>query len=55
MKLAIRAFALTVVIAGAAAAVSSSSTHATIQSHQALTSGFPVPGCGPKVPSCPQK
>jgi hypothetical protein len=53
MKLAIRIFAFTVVIAGAAAAsVSSSTTHA-VASHQSATSALPVPQCGPHVPTCP--
>jgi hypothetical protein len=54
MKLAIRIFALTVVVAGAAAAsVSSSSSHAT-PSHQAVPAGMPGPVCGPSIPTCPK-
>jgi hypothetical protein len=53
MKLVVRIFALSVVIAGAAAAsVSSSTTHA-VRSHQAATETLPVPACGPYVPTCP--
>jgi hypothetical protein len=53
MKLAVRIFALSVVIAGAAAAsLSSSSTHA-IRSHQSATESMPIPGCGPHLPTCP--
>jgi hypothetical protein len=53
MKLAVRIFALSVVIAGAAAAsLSSSSTHA-IRSHQSATATLPVPTCGPHMPGCP--
>jgi len=44
MKLAIRMFALFVVVAGAAAATSSSATK--IVSHQSATASFPAPGCG---------
>ena len=54
MKLVVRIFALSVVIAGAAAAsVSSSTTHA-VRSHQSATETLPVPTCGPYVPTCPQ-
>lgn len=53
MKLAVRIFALSVVIAGAAAAsLPSSSTHA-IRSHQSATETLPVPLCGPHMPGCP--
>ncbi|HEY3626407.1 MAG TPA: hypothetical protein VGL00_08980 [Terracidiphilus sp.] len=52
MKLVVRIFALTVVLAGAAAAsLSSSTTHAI--SHQSATERLPVPACGPYVPTCP--
>jgi hypothetical protein len=53
MKLAVRIFALSLVIAGAAAAsLSSSSTH-PIRSHQSATDTLPVPTCGPHMPGCP--
>jgi hypothetical protein len=52
MKLAVRIFALSVVIAGAAAAsLSSSTTH--VRSHQSATETLPIPACGPHVPTCP--
>jgi hypothetical protein len=52
MKLAVRIFALSLVIAGAAAAsLSSSSAHA-IRSHQSATDTLPVPTCGPHMPGC---
>jgi len=52
MKLAIRVFALTVVlVGGAAAAVTPKPTH-TIPSHQSATASLPVPGCGPYM-GCP--
>jgi hypothetical protein len=52
MKTIVRIFALSVVVAGAAAAsVSSSSTHA-FRSHQAATESMPIPACGPGIP-CP--
>lgn len=50
MKLAIRAFAVAVVIAGAAAAsVSSTPSHSRNQvtSHQAANATLPIPTCGP--------
>lgn len=51
MKLVVRIFALSIVIAGAAAAsVSSSTTHA-VRSHQSATERMPIPACGPYV--CP--
>lgn len=54
MKLAIRIFALTVVLAGAAAAsVSSSSSHA-VPSHQAVSAALPGPVCTPGMPTCPK-
>ncbi len=52
MKLAIRIFALSVVVAGAAAASMSSSTPKAISS-QSATAHMPTPGCGPHVPTCP--
>jgi hypothetical protein len=53
MKLAVRIFALSVVIAGAAAAsFSSSSTHA-FRSHQSASAALPMPTCGPHMPGCP--
>jgi len=53
MKLAIRIFALTVVLAGvAAASVSSSSSH--VASTQAVPTSMPGPVCGPGVPTCPR-
>ena len=52
MKLVVRIFALSVVIAGAAAAsMSSSSTHAT-RSRLSATETLPVPTCGPRMPGC---
>jgi hypothetical protein len=53
MKLAIRIFALSVVVAGAAAASVSSSTPRVLPSHQSGTSEMPVPLCGPGMPGCP--
>jgi len=53
MKLAVRIFALSVVIAGAAAASVSSSNTRMVRSHQAATETLPVPACGPYVPTCP--
>jgi hypothetical protein len=53
MKLVVRIFALSVVIAGAAAASVSSSTTHMVRSHQSATETMPVPACGPYVPTCP--
>lgn len=49
MKLAIRIFALFVVVAGAAAA--STSKTVAIPSHQSATAGFPNPTAGPTCPA----
>jgi hypothetical protein len=54
MKLTIRIAALTVVLAGAAAAsVSSSSSHA-IPSRQIISAAMPGPVCTPGIPTCPK-
>ena len=55
MTFAIRAFALSVVLAGAAAAAVSSSSAHPVASHQAVSSSLPVPICGPGVPTCPKQ
>jgi P pilus assembly chaperone PapD len=51
MKFAIRIFALSVVVAGAAAAAVTPKTTPAIPSHQSATASMPVPGCGPYM--CP--
>ena len=51
MKLAIRIFALSVVVAGAAAAAVTPKTAPIIPSHQSATASMPIPGCGPYI--CP--
>jgi hypothetical protein len=51
MKLAIRIFALSVVVAGAAAAAVTPKTAPVIASHQSATASMPYPGCGPYI--CP--
>ena len=51
MKLAIRIFALTLIVAGAAAAATTPKTAQPIQSHQSATASMPAPGCGPYM--CP--
>jgi len=53
MKLAIRLFALSVVLVGVAAASVSSSNTRNFQSHQAATAGNPIPVCAPGLPGCP--
>lgn len=54
MKLVVRIFALSLVIAGAAAAGISSTAPRAIASHQSATGRLPVPTCGPGIPGCPQ-
>ena len=53
MKLVVRIFALTVVVAGAAAAVKSPASANAMVSHQSATARMPVPTCGPNMPMCP--
>jgi len=53
MKLAIRIFALSVVLVGVAAASVSSSSSRVIASHQSATAGNPIPVCAPGLPGCP--
>ncbi len=53
MKLAIRFFALAVVLAGAAAATVSSSSAHSASSSQTVSAAMPGPYCGPGVPTCP--
>ena len=52
MKFVIRAFALSFVLAGAAAVSLSSATTSSVPNHLSATAGMPVPVCGPNVP-CP--
>jgi hypothetical protein len=52
MKLAIQILALSVVVAGAAAASVSPKTTQVLASHQSATAALPVPCCGPGMP-CP--
>jgi hypothetical protein len=54
MKLAIRIFALLVVVAGGAAAALTPKTAPILPSHQSATAGFPIATCGPGIPTCPQ-
>jgi len=51
MKLVIRIFALSVVVAGAAAAATSPKTAPAIPSHQSATVSMPGPMCGPGQPA----
>jgi hypothetical protein len=53
MKLAIRVLALSVVVAAAAAAAVTPKTATFVPSHRSATASFPIPGCGPHVPTCP--
>ena len=55
MNLAIRIFAIAVVLAGAVAASVSSSSHGvTTPSVQPVSAALPGPVCGPGVPTCPK-
>jgi hypothetical protein len=49
MKLAIRIFALSVVVAGLAAAGFSPKTASNLSSHLSATSSLPIPQCGPYI------
>jgi hypothetical protein len=51
MKLVIRIFVLSVVVAGAAAAAVTPKTTPVVPSHQSATASFPMPACGPYI--CP--
>jgi len=53
MKFTVRFFALSLILAGAAAASVSSNTTQIFASRQAATSALPTPMCGPHVPTCP--
>jgi hypothetical protein len=53
MKLAVRIVALTVVLAGAAAASVSSNSHVA-PSHLAVSAAMPIPVCVPGIPTCPK-
>jgi len=55
MKTAIRLFALTVVLAGAAAASFFPSHARAFASHQAATASNPIPTCAPGIPGCPKE
>jgi hypothetical protein len=55
MKLVVRIFALTVVVAGAVAAVKSPASANAMISHQSATASLPVPTCGPNIPTCPSQ
>lgn len=47
MKLVIRIFALTVVVAGATAAATSPKSAPALRGHQSATATMPAPACGP--------
>jgi hypothetical protein len=47
MKFAIRIFALSLIVAGAAAAAVTPKTAPAVPSHQSATASLPAPGCGP--------
>jgi hypothetical protein len=52
MKLAIRLFALLVVVAGGTAATMTPKAAPVLPSHQSTAAAFPIPGCGPGIPGC---
>jgi hypothetical protein len=53
MKLVVRIFALSVVVAGVAAAALTPKNAPGIPSHQSPSATFPIPMCGPGIPGCP--
>jgi hypothetical protein len=55
MKLAIRIFALSLIVAGGAAAAVTPKTAQRIPSHQSATASFPLPTCVPGFPTCPNQ
>jgi len=50
MKLAVRIFALSVVVAGVAAAATTPRNTLSLSSHQSATERMPSPACGPGMP-----
>jgi hypothetical protein len=52
MKLAIRVFALSIVLAGVASAALAPKSAPALSSHQSATASMPIPGCGPHI-ACP--
>jgi len=50
MKSVIRIFALSVVVAGAAAAATTPKAAPALPSHQSATASMPSPACGPGKP-----
>jgi hypothetical protein len=54
MKLAIRIFAMSVVLVGVAAASVSSSTPDTLATQQGFAAKMPIPICTPGAPGCPE-
>ena len=55
MKLVVRILALSVVVAGGAAAAVTPKTSPAVNSHQSATAALPTPGCVPGFPTCPNK
>ena len=53
MKLVVRIFALSVVVAGVAAAAITPKNAPSLPSHQSPSATFPIPMCGPGIPGCP--
>jgi hypothetical protein len=50
MKLAIRIFVLSIVVAGGAAASITPKSAPALPSHQSATASMPAPGCSPTMP-----
>lgn len=55
MKVAIRAFAVCVVLAGGVAVTLSPASKQVVASPQSATARLPIPVCGPSVPTCGPK
>jgi len=55
MKLTIRVLALSFVVAGGVAAAVTPKPSHLVSSQLSATAAFPVPQCGPGVPTCPQQ
>jgi hypothetical protein len=54
MKHVVRILALSVVVAGGAAAAITPKSAPALPSHQSATMRFPIPECTPGFPTCPQ-
>jgi hypothetical protein len=55
MKLAVRLLALSIIVAGGAAAAITPKSVPAVNSHQSAAATLPVPACVPGLPTCPAK